>query len=209
MKQRLFFSVLWLACSIGAFAQTVLLKKIERYTAGVSKEYGLISSERKAELNTLADRVVAEKMKGEKPSIVFISFSNSSSSQMAQAWMQVAIERYNLKDMQVYSSGTTEAEIDKAIISAMRNAGFKIEAINSFVKNPKYLVAYSWDVNGILMFSKKSDNYQIPTSGIINVNIDDQNASVINYNETSRKIAREMFFMAEKIQNSHLLSHQQ
>jgi hypothetical protein len=177
MKVRMLFSVLWVACSIGASAQVVLLKKLDRFTSGLASEYGTISADRKTELNTLADKIVDEKSSSGQASVVFTSNDNSSLSQMSQAWMQVALDKFGIRNVTVVSSGITSNEISRETISALKVAGFNINANSIAFVKPSYVLRYSWDGNQVLMFSKKSDNYQIPTQNVVLTNVDD---SVVN-----------------------------
>jgi hypothetical protein len=209
MKLRMLFSVLWVACSIGASAQVVLLKKIDRFTNSLTSEFGNISSTRKAELNKLADQIVVEKSNLGHASVVFNSNNNSTLSQMSQVWMQVALDKYRIKDVSVVSSGVTASEIGKETIYAFKVVGFNISTNTVAFKKQSYLLRYSWDGNQVLLFSKKSDNYQIPVNNVVISKTEDIVLNEDNAIQMSKQIATEMMYVAEKIQNSHLLSMQQ
>ncbi len=208
MKLRVLLSVLWTVYGIGASAQLVLVKKLDRFTSNFSQEYASISSERRNELSKVAELVSLSQSRGEVASIVFTSENNASISQLSQAWMQVAIEKFNLKRVQVYSAGMKETAISKSAVNALKSAGFKISDNTPFSANPRYLVSYSWDSNAMLMFSKKADNFQIPTTENISINVDESLNSADNADARSKQIAVEMFFLADKIQSSHMLSLQ-
>jgi len=207
MKLRVILIMVWVAYSISASAQTLLLKKLNTYTSNLSQEYTSISAERKEQLSELADKIVVQKMKGESVSLLLLSAENSSSSQIAQAWMQVAIEHFNIKNFQVFSAGTSESAIDKSVIVALKEAGFRVQNNTGKDKNSRYLVGYSNETDNLLMFSKKESSFQIPVSGVISYSMNDLAANDIS-KEVCREIAREMFYMADKIQSSHLLSMQ-
>lgn len=209
MKLRMFFSMLLAASSIAASAQVVLLKKLNRYTNGLTSEYNQISSERKAELNTLADKIVDEKLSSGQASVVFASNDNSSLSQMSQAWMQVALDKFGIRNVSVVSSGITSNEISRETISALKQAGFSINTNTVAFAKPAYVLRYSWDGNQVLMFSKKADNYQIPTQNIVLANVDDSVVNQSNASNVSKQTAIEMMYVADKIHSSHLLSLQQ
>ena len=99
-----------------------------------------------------------------------------------------------------------EKAIDKATVKSLKNAGFKVQSNATFSPKPRYLVSYSWNSNPMLMFSKKSDNFQIPTSNVVTFAVDEN--LEINSDEMCKKVAGEMFFVAEKIQSSNMLSLQ-
>lgn len=208
MKLRMLFSMLWVACSIGASAQVVLLKKLDRFTNGLASEYGTINANRKTELNTLADKIVDEKSSSGHASVVFASNDNSSLSQMSQAWMQVALDKFGIRNVTVVSSGVTSNEISRETVSALKVAGFNINANSIAFAKPSYIVRYSWEGNQLLMFSKKSDNYQIPTENIVLTNIDDTVVNQSNAVSVSKQTAIEMMYVADRIHSSHLLSLQ-
>ena len=202
------FSMLWVACSIGASAQVVLLKKLDRFTNGLSSEYGTINATRKTELNTFADKIVDEKLSSGHASVVFASNDNSSLSQMSQAWMQVALDKFGIRNVTVVSSGVTSNEISRETISALKVVGFNINANSTAFVKSSYMLRYSWEGNQLLMFSKKSDNYQIPTESVVVTNVDDTVVNQSNAVSVSKQTAIEMMYVADRIHSSHLLSLQ-
>jgi len=208
MKLRMLFSMLLVAYSIGASAQVVLLKKLDRFTSGLASEYGNISADRKTELNTLADKIVDEKLSSGHASVVFASNDNSSLSQMSQAWMQVALDKFGIRNIDVVSSGVSQNEISKETICALKVAGFKINENPLAYTKSSHVLRYSWDGNQVLMFSKKSDNYQIPTQNIVLTNVDDTLVNQGNAVSVSKQTAIEMMYVADRIHSSQLLSLQ-
>lgn len=209
MKLRVLFSIMCISYSMVASAQSVLLKKLERYTSNISKEYGSINVSRLDELNKLAEKIVAEKMRSGKVTLLFVSENNSSVSQLSQAWFQMSIDKLGMKNIQVNSYGMAEAKISKEAIYSLKQAGFKINANPVFSSNTRYTLSNSWDANPILMFSKKSDNYQIASNNTVIVNVDDSSMNESNALQVCKTIATEMMYLAEKVNNSNLLSHNQ
>ena len=222
MKLRVLFGVFGVALGISASAQTALTKKLDRYSSSVTTEFDNISAERKEKLSSIADMILSENLKEGKSSVVFTDENNSGTSQLAQVLFQVAVVKNNLTKVNVYSAGLSESNIDKNSIVLLKNAGFIVESNTTFKNNPRYLVNYSWNDNRIMLFSKKMNNFQIPTEKLMVVNlsntaISESNNENINVSltygqvneETFGQIAREMFFVAEKIRNNQLLSHNQ
>ncbi|MBC7388088.1 MAG: hypothetical protein H7329_02650 [Opitutaceae bacterium] len=222
MKLRVLFGVAGLALVITASAQTALIKKLDRYSSIVSQESDLIPASRKEQLTSLADMIISANLKDGNSSLIFTDETNSGVSQIAQAFLQASIAKKGLAKVNIFSAGNTESAIDKQAIELLKSAGFSIECNTNFKKNPHYLLNYSWSENRIMLFSKKMDNFQIPATNLIVVSLDGNsvndspainNKQSIPYgvvNETTLKeIAREMFFIAEKVQNNQLLSHQQ
>ena len=208
MKLRMLFSVLWVACSIGASAQVVLLKKLDRFTNNLSSEFGNLNSTKKAELNSFADAIVNEKMNSGNASVLFSSNDNSSLSHIYQVWLQVALDKFGVKNITTSSAGLVPNVITKETISVLKASGFNITSNPISHANGSYVVRYSWSENELLMFSKKSDNYQIPTKSIVLKDVDDTILNQSNASEISKQIAIDMMYVAEKIHNNHLLSLQ-
>ena len=117
MKLRTLFSTLLVAYGINASAQVVLVKKLNRFTNSLTSKYGSISTERKTELNALADKIMDEKMTSGYASVVFVSTDNSSLSQMSQAWMQLALDRFDVKNVSVVSYGASQSKISKETVA--------------------------------------------------------------------------------------------
>lgn len=218
MKLQTVFTTLLVAASVSVFGQSYLFKKLDKYCSSISKEQDRIPSERKDKLNSLADKLNAT-----RTSVMFASADNSTESQLAQAWLQVAKEHYGLRNLQISSGGEAPSAINKAAMHALKEAGFKVEANNMFTHNPRYTVSYSWQENGLLMFSKQYGNFQNPTSEFIAVatsnnlapingeatRVDLSYSHIANVGEQSEQIAREMFYLAQQLQSKNLLSHQQ
>ena len=222
MKLCVLFGVAGLALVMTASAQTALIKKLDRYSSTVSQEFDQISANRKEQLTSLADMIISANLKDGNSFLVFTDETNSGVSHIAQAFLQASIAKRGLSKVNIFSAGNTESAIDKQAIALLKSAGFAIECNTNFKKNPRYLLNYSWSENRIMLFSKKMNNFQIPASNLIVVSLDGNSVSdspaiskrqSISYgsvNETTLKeIAREMTFIAEKVQNNQLLSHQQ
>jgi hypothetical protein len=206
MKLLVLVASIIINCCTFASAQKVLHKKLAQFAQTIPHEYQSISSERKRELTSLVERIIMQRNLNGKAALVFSSNDNASASQMAQAWMQVAIEHYGLQNMMVSSYGENVKAIDKATVKSLKKSGFKVQSHATFSPKSCYLVSYSWDTNPMLVFSKKASNYQIPSSNVVSFAIDEN--SNANSDEMCRNIAREMFFVAEKIQTSHMLTLQ-
>ena len=65
-----------------------------------------ISTGRKAELQQLADSIVAELFEYDVARIVFICTHNSRRSQLGQLWLRTACAYYGIENVLTYSGGT-------------------------------------------------------------------------------------------------------
>lgn len=221
MKLRVLFGIAGLGLVLSASAQTALIKKLDRYCSSVAQEFDQISADRKEKLTTLADMIISANLKDGHSSVVFTDETNSGNSQIAQAFLQASISKKGLNKVNIFSAGNSESAIDKQGIALLKASGFSVESNTNFKKNPHYLLNYSWGENRVMLFSKKMNNFQIPTSNLIVVSMDGslvpdspaisirESISYGMMNETTfKEIAREMAFIAEKLQNNQLLSHQ-
>lgn len=219
MKLHVLFGVFGLALSMAASAQTALIKKLDRFSSNVEKEVEAISPSRKEVLSEFADNIIYNNLKKGNSNVVFVDANNSANSQAAQLLFHMAAVKYNVNNVNVLSAGISEGNIDPLVISLIEEAGYKVSKNNTFPKNVRYTVSYSWDESKLLMFSKNLKNFQIPNEKLILVSMDGSEVSgsekVINLSygalskETFDQIASEMFYVARKLQNNQLLSHQQ
>lgn len=223
MKLHSVLFALLAATGVNVYAQSSLYKKLDNYSATVSKEFDQINLERKEKINQIVEEL--NKSKTGTKSILFTSNDNSAASQLAQAWLQVAAERNLISSIQISSAGENETAINKDALKALKNAGFKISSNTTFPKNPRYMVSYSQESSSLLMFSKKYNNFQNPTSDFLSIGTEENLSSVngetskveltyakidaSNADTQSREIAREMFYLADKLQSKGFLSHQQ
>lgn len=218
MKLRAGLSILLMANGLASIAQSGLTKKLDTYSTRLTLEVSQIPSDRRAALDKLAEQIIASRDANGKANIVFVSQDNATNSQLAQIWMQAAAQKYHLKGINITSAGNEATSLSNEAIEALKTAGFKVENTSNFRKNPRYTVQYSRSENPILAFSKKLNNYQIPTSNVIAV-VSDRETAVpalpgevsrveVGYaaNDGARIIGREMLYLAEKIQTSQLLS---
>lgn len=176
MKKLLFIIGLLFSFNI-VFAQ---FKKLDRYL-NISQ---LISQHRTDSLLTIVDKIHTSDTKN----VVFVSISNSNMNIVYQLFFQVYVSKFDL-DLNVYSyTENTQilSNLSKSIIDSLSHIGFRINKLN----NSKYLVSYDWTKNSILIFPKKSDNFQIPNL-YLTIKVDEE-ANI-------QSIASDMFFIVDRL----------
>lgn len=203
---------------------TELNKKLSAFAMSVTDEFAEISEERKATLRELGDYIYEEYASGDPVRITVICTHNSRRSHIGQLWLAAASEWYGFDDLLAYSGGTEATAFNPRAVAALKRAGFKMSktrhADNPVYK--ALLTKGAANSPGILMFSKKFDDSQNPKDGFAAIMVcsdadkscptvpgaearfslpfddpryfDGTASEKIKYDETTRLIAREMFF---------------
>ena len=127
---------------------------IQSYLMEAEKDFGNIPIERKAELQKIADYVVASMEVDKMVNLVFICTHNSRRSQMGQLWAYAAAAYYDIKGINCFSGGMEVTAFNERAVKALRNAGFIITP-KTTVTNPEYAVQFADNRPAINCFSKK------------------------------------------------------
>lgn len=131
-------------------------------------EFGDIPTQRRIELQSLADAINASQKASASASLVFICTHNSRRSHMAQIWAAVAAHHYGIENIHTYSGGTESTAFNPRAVAAMQRAGFRIEKTTDDA-NPIYHVRYSDNARPLTCFSKVYDGAPNPKEGFIAV----------------------------------------
>ena len=187
-----------------------------------------IAAERKSCLQVLID-YIAGKMMHQQPVVLnFICTHNSRRSQLAQIWAKTAAAYFDL-DVTCLSGGVEVTAFNERAVSAVARAGFRVEQSDNS-ENPVYYVWYSGEAAPLRMFSKLFDDPEnradafaavmvcshadancpfIPgTEKRISLTYDDPKAfdgtdlEAAKYDERSKQIAGELFYVFSKVKNS-------
>ena len=200
---------------------------LQEYVAARVAEVDEIPTERKAELQKLAN-YIEEKLAANQPiKMTFICTHNSRRSHMGQLWSAVAAKHYGIKNFQSFSGGTEATAFNPRAVAAMKRAGMEIEE-EYRVENPLYLVKFSPDDAPQTCFSKVFDKDPNPESGFCAVMTcssadkacpivqgadervaipyedpkvaDNTPEEAAKYDERSRQIAREMLYLFSQVE---------
>lgn len=139
-----------------------MYKKLEKYIATVESEFDLIPSQRKKELQEVAEYVEAKLKESKTAKLNFICTHNSRRSHLAQIWTSVAAAHYDLDNIETYSGGTEATAFNPRAVAALDRAGFQVK--NPGGGNPKYEVRFSDESDPLACFSKTFDDPTNPTS---------------------------------------------
>lgn len=123
--------------------------------------------DRKEVLDELADWI-NERLRDGQPDpveVVFICTHNSRRSQLAQAWLAALARDAGLNRIHSFSGGTEVTAFNTRAVQSLERAGFQAIAHDELPDNPRYALRFSPDADPLLMFSKRYDHPENPTSG--------------------------------------------
>ncbi|WKV13064.1 protein-tyrosine-phosphatase [Marivirga harenae] len=188
-----------------------------------------ISNERKDVLTPFISYLKAKLNSGEKITLNFICTHNSRRSHLSQIWAQAMAEYFQLNQIQCYSGGTASTAVYPMTIQVLVGAGFESIKLSQG-ENPVIGIKYSEDTHPVIAFSKTFDHPFNPSIGFaalmtcsdadencpfipgtekrITLNyhdpkaFDDSPEKEQKYEERSRQIATEMFYVFSNLKKS-------
>jgi arsenate reductase (thioredoxin) len=205
--------------------KTILFPEIEKIIKGLNSQ--IISDERKAVLQPLADLIQSKVSNHQEIRINFICTHNSRRSHLSQVWAQTIAKYYNIRNVFCYSGGKEATAVFPIVVETLQNSGFEIKTLSEG-NNPVYSIKYAENEHPIIGFSKKLDDDFNPKSefaAIMTCSQADGGCPIIagtekripityedpkafdntpqqseKYNERSLQIATELFYIFSQIQ---------
>jgi len=203
-------------------APAALLETLKPAVEQATSEFDRIPEERRKALKEISEFVQAKVAAGRTAQVTFICTHNSRRSHFSQIWAQTAAAHYGIVGFEAFSGGIEVTACNERTIAALKRAGFAITSTPA-EKNPVYLVKYSAKAEPIRAYSKLYDTFENPQSGFLAVMtcshadgncplvkgaavrvpvlyldpkaFDGMPEETATYDERSRQIAREMFYM--------------
>lgn len=188
-----------------------------------AREQG-VGEDRKAILKPLIGYIEARVDQGKTAHLNFICTHNSRRSQLSQIWAQTAAEYFGIP-VRAYSGGVEVTAFNERAVASLKRSGFRITAEGE--GNPLYHVSFSADGQPIRAFSKLYDHPENTAPGFAAVmtcsdadencpfipgselripvryndpkEYDDTPEEAFRYDQRSRQIASEMFFVFSQI----------
>ena len=211
----------------GGFAnETNLIDTLRPSARQAISEAGQIDPARVRMLKQAAAFVSDRIAQGKPPKLTFICTHNSRRSHLAQIWAQTAAIYYGLPTVTTYSGGTDVTACNPRTVRALRRAGFSIVQSTEGT-NPVYLAQISETKPAVKMFSKRygdAGNPQSDFAALFSCDQADASCPLVKgaalrlpvlyvdpkvsdntpaedatYDERSRQIAREMFFLMSQV----------
>ena len=203
-----------------------LREDLRNYLATLPSEFDTIPVSRQTELLVLSDYIRAKRNAQQPIRVIVICTHNSRRSHMGQIWLQVAAACYEIPDFQAFSGGTEATAFHPNAIAAMRRTGLQIQTIKDS-DNPIYHISFSATQGNFQAFSKvytappnpkeefaavlvcTSADEACPSvhgaDARISLPFDDPKAfdntpvAAAKYDERARQIAREFFFVMQRV----------
>ncbi len=196
--------------------------ELQNTISAFTREYGVISQDRKAALGRIAAYVQKQVDQHAPANLIFICTHNSRRSHMSQILAQTAAAHYKVPGVQTYSGGTEATAFNPNAVKALTKVGYDI-AKTTETDNPVYHVRFGKDGPAMPAFSKIYSEAPNPSEHFCAVmtcsHVDEvcpvvpgattrvsipyedpkaadhtpQEASV--YEERARQIGREMFYL--------------
>lgn len=200
---------------------------LKQYLLARIEEFPLIPPDRKSDLAKVAQYVQGCITKSLPAKLTFICTHNSRRSHLSQIWAQVAAEYFGISNVETLSGGTEATAFNLRAVAAMQRCGLKITTTNAVISNPHYEVLTHDGAKAQICFSKVYDAPPNPTKGYCAIMTcsqadeacplvmgcdlrmpiryedpkiaDDTDQEASLYDERSRQICCEMFFMMSSI----------
>ena len=185
-----------------------------------------IPKERKETLRPFIEFIREKDRTDQEIRLNFICTHNSRRSHLSQVWAQTMAHYFNLKNVFCYSGGTEATALFPMAAETLKNSGFEINTLSKG-ENPVYCIKYAENQHPIIGFSKKFDDPFNPKSAfaaILTCSQADEGCPFIagaekrfpitfedpkafdntpqqdqKYNERSRQIATELFYVFSQI----------
>lgn len=185
-----------------------------------------IPVERKKLLEPLKEFVQAKVHSEQEILLTFICTHNSRRSHLAQVWAQTLAAYFGIPKLFSYSAGTEATALYPKIAETLRNTGFETNLLSEG-QNPVYAIKAGSTEHPIIGFSKTLDHDFNPSSGfaaIMTCTQADEGCPLVfgaeirfsipfedpkaydataqqseKYQERSRQIARELYYVFSKI----------
>ncbi len=199
--------------------------KLEAYCATLEAEFDQIPEVRKTQLREISQYVQAKIQAGETTQLTVICTHNSRRSHMGQLWLKAAAAFYNIGQVETFSGGTEATAFNPRAVAAMQKAGFELKKLDE-TDNPKYEASMGPTFEKLVLFSKKYSHTANPSSNFAAIMVcteadaacplvagadgryaipyedpksfDGTDTETQAYDERSRQIAREMFFLMKE-----------
>lgn len=226
MRLRTLLALLFATVTSLSAKDSDLLPSLGPVIAEITQEFDQIPAERQKALQKVAHFIRSKAKTGEESQLTFICTHNSRRSHLSQIWAQTAAAHYEVAGVKTFSGGTEATACNERTVAALQRVGFDITNSTPTRKNPVYLVRYSPAADPLRAFSKVYSSEGNPTANfvalmtcdsadrncplvlgsVLRVAIpfvdpkvsDGTDAEARTYDERSRQIAREMFFLMKE-----------
>lgn len=135
-----------------------LFPAIATYCQQLETQFDQISLDRQQQLLELSACLKQPFQENKTPAIIAICTHNSRRSHLAQLWLAIAVDYYQLPQILTFSGGTEVSALNYNVIETLRKVGLQISSKDSTIKNPIYEVSWNNQMTPYLAFSKQYTN---------------------------------------------------
>ena len=122
-----------------------------------------ISKERKEQLTPIIEFLQKTQIAFKETRMVFICTHNSRRSLLSQVWAQAMAHHFNAKNVLCYSAGTEATALYPLIADTLSQSGFEVHKMTEG-NNPIYNIKYAENEHPVIGFSKRLDDTFNPSS---------------------------------------------
>ncbi|MEM7756014.1 MAG: protein-tyrosine-phosphatase [Planctomycetota bacterium] len=145
------------AATADAKTGSVLNAELTAYLADRATEFDQIPTERRAQLDRLAEYTKSKSLSSDTLKMIFVCTHNSRRSHMSQLWAAASAKLHGI-DLESYSGGTEDTAFNPRAVASLRRAGFTITQTAN-AANPLYHIAMNDDpADTLTCWSKAYDN---------------------------------------------------
>ena len=194
--------------------------KLATYLEAIAADRDAIPSDRVRILEEIVDYISSK----DEPKLNFICTHNSRRSHLSQIWAQAFAHKFSIP-LATFSGGTEATAFNPNAVAALQRAGFDISKKGEY--NPRYEVSFDEKAHPVIAFSKRYEDSPNPTrdfAAIMTCSEADAECPVVlgadtriklfyqdpkiadgtpneasTYDERCRQIAKEMFYVFDKI----------
>ena len=142
---------------------STLLEKITNTCTELTKEFDLIPTERKQQLQQLSTYFTQKFQQQLTPKVIVICTHNSRRSHLGQIWLAVGAVYYGLPKVETFSGGTEATAFNHRAVAALQEIGFEIDSKENITPtNPIYEVNWLKEAQAYKAFSTKYDSAPNP-----------------------------------------------
>jgi hypothetical protein len=184
-----------------------------------------IAPERRDTLMLIGDTLLTMIRSRGHAEILFTGITDGSLTQLAQIWFYTALHYHKIKNIRVFSGGLRPDALNYRIVAALKRSGFTIMPVRGFSNNPVYFFNLGRNFPDYTIFAKSIDYHSNPHDAYLVVPVnpqvdhldyaqygaacvipyhwkrpdiwDDTQVEAMKYDEYSREIGRDMFFLSD------------
>ncbi|MEO1652992.1 MAG: protein-tyrosine-phosphatase [Bacteroidota bacterium] len=206
--------------------QNNLFPKLQDYCQSLPEEFALIPADRQEKLKEIGDFILKHQKEETIAQLNIICTHNSRRSHMGMLWLKTAALYYGIEQVETFSGGTEGTAFNPRAVASLQRAGIEIKKEKDG-DNPIYSVKMEAKMAPLKLFSKKYSHEMNPQKDFCAVMVcsdadeacpivfgaskrvaipyedpkafDNTDLEAQKYDERSRQIAREMFFVVNYV----------